>query len=163
MNKKLIGAILCVSIIIFGAIPAVGNALPLNDENFSLPQDKNVVNDNPDFFDNGKANLTVTILPGLHRGIKVEIKNIGEANANYVNYSLKVTTRRNILSRTLLNITGNYSEIENGTKKTIHELTKFGFCRIDVEVTVEAEGIGPITETAKGFVILRFTRLRRFF
>ena len=163
MNKKLIGAILCISIIILGTLPAAGNSLSSNNENFSLPQDKNVVNDNPEYTDLGQANLTVTILPGLHRGIKVEITNKGDAKAVNVNYTLKVVTRRNILQRTLLNITGNFSKIENGTHKHIHELTKFGFCRIDVKVTVEAEGIDTITETAKGFIIFRFTRLRRFF
>ena len=47
-------------------------------------------------------------------------------------------------------------------KKTLHELGKRGFCRISVSVTVEAEGIEQIIETAKGYIILGFTRLRRF-
>ena len=121
MNKKIIGAILCISIITIGAIPAIGDAVPqlpeVNNDKFVPPLDEETEKDIPNYTELAQPNLTVKILPGIHRGIKVEIKNTGDASAIDVNWPIKVTTRRKILPRILLNASGNFSSINNGTKK----------------------------------------------
>lgn len=160
MNKKLIGAILCVSIITIGAIPAMGlsDAAQVNDVVENEKPDTHVVAPAAE----GQANLTVCIKRGLSRGVTVNIKNTGDANASNVNWSLKVT-RRGLIKRTLLDASGNFSMIENGSMETVTEMPSFGFCLIIVSVKVEADGIESITKSAKGFIVFRFTRLRRFF
>jgi len=89
MNKKSIGAILCVCMIAM-VVPAVGatETLKLNDDNQEAPLSVGV----------GDVNLTVSIKSGLlHRGIKITIKNTGEVDAENVtcNYSV---TRRGLLN-----------------------------------------------------------------
>lgn len=156
MNKKSIGAILCVCMIAM-VVPAVGatETLKLNDDNQEAPLSVGV----------GDVNLTVSIKSGLlHRGIKITIKNTGEVDAENVTCNYSVTRRG------LLNLFGinrqksknfTYPIIENGSEETIRYTGFFGFWFIKVEVNVTADGIDPIEKTAKGFVCFRFTRLRR--
>jgi len=104
--------------------------------------------------------LKVTIKRGLSRSIKIDIENIGEVDINDIKWNLTVT-RRGLIKRTLLDKNGTISFLEIGSKETVNNRL-FGFGLITVKLNVTAPGIEPFEETVKGFIILRFVRLRRF-
>jgi len=61
-----------------------------------------------------------------------------------------------------LHISGNISTIEEGSSEKVFERA-FGFSLIKVTVNVTGPCINTIEKTVKGFIFLRFIRLRRFF
>ena len=104
--------------------------------------------------------LKVTIKRGLRRTIRVVIENTGSINVNDITWNIKVS-RRGIIKRTILNQNGNISTLGVGSKETIVK-RPFGFGLIKVIINVNAPGIEPIEKIVKGFIFLRFIRLRRF-
>ena len=81
-------------------------------------------------------------------------------NINDITWNIKVT-RRGIIKRTILNQNGNISTLGAGLKETIIK-RPFGFGLIKVIININAPGIEPIEKIVKGFIFLRFIRLRRF-
>jgi hypothetical protein len=106
------------------------------------------------------SDFTVSIKRGLCRYIKVNIENTGDVDLNNITWNITVT-RRGLIKRTLIDENGTIPTIEAGLEETISKRL-FGFGFIIVNVNVTAPGMEPIEETAKGFVIFRFIRLRRF-
>lgn len=103
--------------------------------------------------------LKVNIKRGLSRFIKVNIENTGNVDINDVTWNLTVT-RRGLIKRPRTT-NGNFSILESEQKETI-KAKPFGFGLITVKLKVSAPGIEPIEITAKGFIFIRFVRLRRF-
>ena len=87
-------------------------------------------------------------------------ENTGDTNINNITWNLKIT-RRGLIKKSLLEKNGNITSIGSDSSETLTE-RPFGFGFITVKVHVTAPGIEPIEITAKGFIILRFVRLRRF-
>ena len=104
--------------------------------------------------------LRVAIKRGLGRSIKVTIENTGDSDVNDITWNLTVT-RRGIIKRTLSDKNDNISTLGVGKKETVQG-KPFGFGLITVKMKVTAPGLEPIEITAKGFIFLRFVRLRRF-
>ena len=103
--------------------------------------------------------LKVNIKRGLGRFIKVSIENTGNVDINDLTWTITVN-RRGIIKRPRVT-NGNFSILESEQKETIRA-KPFGFGLITVKVNVTAPGIEPIEITAKGFIFIRFVRLRRF-
>lgn len=106
-----------------------------------------------------EPSLGVSIKRGLCRKIKVNIENTGEVDINNIEWNITVTRR--VLKKTIFQDIGNIIMLENGSKETVSN-SLFGFGFITVTVNVTAPGMDPIEKTVKGFIILRFIRLRRF-
>jgi hypothetical protein len=104
--------------------------------------------------------LKVLIKRGLRRSVNVEIENTGNEVLNNITWSITVS-RRGFIKKTLMDINGSIPTLEVDMMETISErLFAFGFIIVDIEVN--AEGLEPIEIKAKGFIIFRFIRLRRF-
>lgn len=102
--------------------------------------------------------LEVTIKRGFGRKISVDIENTGEIDVNDITWNLTVS-RRGLFKRTLLATNGSISTLGVGLTETI-EGSPFGLGLITVTVDVEAPGLNPIQKTAKGFIFLRFVRVK---
>ena len=109
----------------------------------------------------GETELKISIKRGLRRSVKVIIENIGLVDANDLTWNINVT-RRGFFKRTVLDISGNISILEKGVSEIVFD-RPFGFGFIKFTVNVSAPGMDPIEKTVKGFIFLRFIRLRRFF
>lgn len=106
-------------------------------------------------------NINVTIKRGIRRSIHINIDNDGLVNENDITWDITVT-RRGFFKRTIMGISGNISILEEGSSEKVFERA-FGFSLIKVTVNVTGPCINPIEKTVKGFIFLRFIRLRRFF
>ena len=109
--------------------------------------------------------LDIKIKRGIRRSIKVEIKNVGEVEVNDITWNITVIRRGIIFKKVFLDTNGSIPSIGIGEETTVKEnLKKFGlFAPITVTVDVNAPGLDePIQKTAKGFVFLKWIRLRRF-
>ena len=104
--------------------------------------------------------LKISIKRGLCRSIKLKIENTGDVELNNITWNITVN-RRGLIKKTLLNLNGTIQSLEIGGLETVIERL-FGFGFISVNVNVRADGFDPFEETLKGFIILRFIRLRRF-
>ncbi|KYK32865.1 MAG: hypothetical protein AYK22_01725 [Thermoplasmatales archaeon SG8-52-3] len=104
--------------------------------------------------------LKVTIKRGICRSIKVNIENTGEVEVQNISWNIQVN-RRGLIKRTLLDINGTIPSIEIGSIEQFGERF-FGIGLISVDVNVSAPGLDSIEINAKGFVIFRFVRIRRF-
>jgi len=110
----------------------------------------------------GTPKLSVKIKRGFRRDISFEIENTGDVDVNDITWNITVT-RRGLIKKTLLQCNGTISALEPGSKETVIKSLS-GISRITVTVEIDASGIDhidPISETVKGFTILRFVRLRR--
>ena len=107
--------------------------------------------------------LNVELKRGFQRGITFDIENDGEGDVNDIVWSIKIT-RRGLIKRVLLDESSTITNLRPGEEFEINELPKFCFWLIDVELTVDSPDIeNPIEISAKGFIMFRFIRLRRFF
>ena len=73
------------------------------------------------------------------------------------------SNKKGLIKKTLLQCNGTISALEPGSKETVTKSLS-GISWITVAVEIDASGIDhidPISETVKGFTILRFVRLRR--
>jgi parallel beta-helix repeat protein len=104
--------------------------------------------------------LNIAIKRGLRRSIQVEIENIGSVNVSNIIWNV-IVIRRGFIKRNILNISGNISTLKKGLSENIFDRA-FGCGFIKVTVNISASGIDPIKITKKGFIFLRFIRLRRF-
>ncbi|MCK4902460.1 MAG: PKD domain-containing protein, partial [Thermoplasmatales archaeon] len=111
----------------------------------------------------GTPKLSVKIKRGgLRREISLDIENTGDVDVNDITWNITVT-RRGLIKKTLLQCNGTISALEPGSKETVTK-SPFGISLITVTVEIDAPGIDhidPISATVKGFLILRFVRLRR--
>lgn len=107
--------------------------------------------------------LKVELKRGLQRGISFEIENTGEGEVTNITWKATIT-RRGLIKRVLLDEKNTIPILNPDKDITIKKLPKFGFCFIEVKINVDSPDIDKKIEiTAKGFVIFRFVRLRRFF
>ena len=166
MNKKIIVALICVSIIAISAIPAMGNVSNYNDTDAQLTANNKDITDDYEKKEKQTVKglpgdpvditLNVTIESGLSRGIYFNIDNTGEENASNVNYSITVS-KRGLLKRVILDKNGSLS-LDFGLNETI-EVTPFGIGRILVTVNVTVPGNDPIVITATGLILFKFVFL----
>jgi hypothetical protein len=110
--------------------------------------------------DINKPEIQVSIKRGFRRSIQVCIENIGSCNINNLTWNITIL-RRGIIKRPIFKLTGNSSSFEIGSKEIIFN-RPFGFGFIKVTVNVTAPGMKSFEKTIKGFIFLRFIRLRRF-
>jgi len=148
MNKKIIVALICISIIGVSAIPAMG----LNDSKYNNEEAKLTAHRT----DPVNITLNVTIKRGLSRGIYVNIDNVGDENASQVNYSITLS-KSNILGRVIATGCGNLS-LDKGLNETV-SIMPFRIGRIVVTANVTAPGEDPIEVTAKGLMLGKFVFL----
>jgi fimbrial isopeptide formation D2 family protein/uncharacterized repeat protein (TIGR01451 family) len=107
--------------------------------------------------------LDVELRLGFQRGLTFEIENTGEGEVTDINWSITVT-RRGLIKRVLLDEHETIPQLDPNEDTTVKKLPKFGFWLIEVKLKVDSPDIdGPIEITAKGFIMFRFIRLRRFF
>ena len=106
-----------------------------------------------------KPEIEVSIKKGLRRSIRVDIENIGSCNISNLTWNITII-RRGIIRRTIFKVTGNTSSLDIGSKETVFN-RPFGFGFIKVKVNVSAPGMDSFEKTIKGFIILKFIRLRR--
>jgi hypothetical protein len=104
--------------------------------------------------------LKVTIKRGLSRSIKVNIENTGNVDINNITWNITVN-RRGFIKKELLDKNDTITILKEGTMETVKERPR-GIGFITVTVNVNADGLEPFEKTVKGFIILRFIRLRRF-
>jgi len=107
-----------------------------------------------------KPELTISIKRGLRRSIRINIENIGTEIANNIKWNI-IVTRRGLFKRNILNISGNISDLKEGLSETVFD-RPFGFGFLKITINVTSPGMNPIEKTVKGFIFLRFIRLRRF-
>lgn len=105
-----------------------------------------------------KPEIKVTLKRGLGRKIRIDIENTGEVDVNDIAWNLTVK-RRGIIKRTILQNNGTNDTLGVGLTHTV-ERSLFGLGLITVTVNVTAQDIDPIEITTKGFILLRFIRLR---
>jgi hypothetical protein len=111
-------------------------------------------------FDINKPEIKVSIKKGLRRSIRVDIENIGSCNISNLTWNITIL-RRGIFKRPISRIKGNSSLLDVGSKEMVFSKS-FGFGFIKVTVNVSAPGMDSFEKTIKGFIFLRFIRLRRF-
>jgi len=130
----------------------------IGDTPYTIPGGKN--EDRYPLIEPLTPELNVAIKRGLRRSIRAEIENIGSINLSDIKWNI-IVTRRGIIKRTILNISGNISNLEEGLSEKLFERA-FGLGFIKITVIITAFGMDPIEKTVKGFIFLRFIRLRRF-
>jgi len=109
-----------------------------------------------------EKSLDARLKLGFQRGISFTIENTGEADVKNITWTITIT-RRGIIKRELLNKQETISSLGIGNEVTIKELPKFCFWPVEVKLTVESDEIDDTIEVnAKGFMMFRFIRLRRF-
>jgi len=99
--------------------------------------------------------LQVCISRGL--GLKVNIKNNRESEINNVDWNLTVT--KGILGREIYQDNDTFASIAGGATEVVTG-TPFGVGRIKITAEVDAEGMDPIVQEAKGFIVLGFVWVR---
>ena len=103
--------------------------------------------------------LQVSIKRGFGRGVKVNIKNNKDSEVNNIVWEVIVSKR--LLGKTS-RFNGTIESLGPGETATVGG-SPSGIGFITVMVNVSAEGMNPIPkQTAKGFIIFKFLRLRRF-
>jgi CARDB len=99
--------------------------------------------------------LTIENIRGRINKISADIKNIGNQNAQSINWSIAVTG--GILKRIDLRSTGTISTLSTQSKTTvITDRIPLGIGRLEITVTVDVPGGEPVTQTARGFKFLFF-------
>jgi hypothetical protein len=103
----------------------------------------------------GAPQLTIESVRGRINKISAVIKNIGDQDAESVNWSIFVTG--GILKRIDMSSSGTISTLSTQSETTI--LTgriPLGIGRLQITVTVDCPGSEPVTQTARGFKALFF-------
>lgn len=104
--------------------------------------------------------LKISIKRGLRRSISANIENVGSENVSNINWNV-IVTRRGLFKRNILDISGNILTLEEGLSEELFDRA-FGFGFVKITINVTAPHMEPIEQTVKGFIFLRFIRLRRF-
>ena len=106
--------------------------------------------------------LDADIRLGFQRGINFEIENIGEATVENITWTITIT-RRGLIQRELLHEHQTIGSLGVGDEVHIKEMPRFGFWPVTVNLKVESDDIDEtIEKDAKGFIMFRFIRLRRY-
>ena len=98
----------------------------------------------------GKAELAILNVKGPI-GVKAEVKNIGDADANNLEYTMNVTG--GILGLIDKTIDGTKTLLGSGTAESISSGLILGFGKIVIEITANAANANEITETKEGLVL----------
>jgi hypothetical protein len=101
----------------------------------------------------GTPKLMIENIKGRFNKISVDIRNIGDQDAKFVNWSVSVTG--GILKRINLRSTGSINTLSIQSITTvITNRIPLGFGRLEIIVTVEAARSETVTQTAQGFKLL---------
>jgi hypothetical protein len=99
--------------------------------------------------------LTIENVRGRINKISADIKNIGDQDAESVNWSITVTG--GILKRIDVRCTGTINTLTTQSTSTVKtDRIPLGFGRLEITVTVDVPGSEPVTQTAKGFKFFFF-------
>ena len=98
----------------------------------------------------GKAELAIQNVKGPI-GVKAEVKNIGDAAASNLEYTMTVTG--GILGLIDKTSDGTKTELAPGTTESISSGLILGFGKIVIEITANADNAGEVTETKEGLVL----------
>ena len=155
MNKRTIAALIIIILLcIFGGLYWLGylsfhNYVPSFTTNPGESQ-SNTTSENKEI-----PKLSIESIHGKINKISAVIKNVGEGDANTVNWSISVTG--GILKRIDMKTSGTISTLSTGSETTV--LTgrvPWGIGRLQITVTVDCPGSEPVTQTARGFKFLFF-------
>ncbi len=103
----------------------------------------------------GAPRLTIENIRGRINKISVDIKNIGNQDAESVNWSISVTG--GILKRIDLHSTGTITTLSTQSLSTVlTDRIPLGIGRIQITVNVDVPGSEPVIQTARGFKLLFF-------
>ncbi len=109
----------------------------------------------------GSPKLTIDSIKGRLNKISVVIKNIGDADAKSVNWTVSVTG--GILKRIDSRSTGTISTLTtDSTTTVITDRIPIGIGRLQIAITVDYPGGEPVTQTARGFKLFFFVVGVRF-
>jgi len=155
MKKRYIAVILIVGIFLLlgglywlGYLQFQGN-LPVFTTNPSTTQQDNAAELK------GTTRLMIENIRGRINKISADIKNVGDQDAESLNWSISVTG--GILKRIDLRSTGSITSLSTQSETTIiTDRIPLGLGRLEITVTVEAPGGVSVTQTAKGFKLLFF-------
>ena len=147
MNKKLIAALVCLSIIGINAIPAMGYQ-PICDD---VSANKRTLED-PE-----NVSLNVTLTTGFSKGISFVIGNTGDENATNVSYNV-IVTKRGLLKKEIASASGINLSVDHG-ESIENVVSLFGIGRIQVYVNVTYADKDPVEITVNGFILFRFVFL----
>ena len=155
MKKRVIAAILIIIILfLLGGLYLLGY-LTFQDYIPSFTPNPGTMQ--PDSTPGGKGapRLTIENIRGRFNKISADIRNIGDQDAESVNWSISVTG--GILKRIDLRSTGTINTLstQSGTTVTTDRIP-LGFGRLEITVTAQISGGEPVTQTAKGFKFLFF-------
>jgi CARDB len=103
----------------------------------------------------GSPKLTIDSIRGRLNKISVSIKNIGDADAKSVNWTVLVTG--GILKRIDSRSTGTINTLTKDSATTvISDRIPLGIGRLQISVTVDYPDGEPVTQTARGFKLFFF-------
>lgn len=150
MKKRYIVAILSVVILLFlGGLYWLGylrfqNNLPVFTTNPSTTQQDNTAEHK------GTPRIMIQNIQGRFNKISAVIKNVGDEDAESLNWTLSVTG--GILKRIDVRSTGLISTLSTQSETTIiTDRIPLGLGRLEITVTVELPEGTLVTQTAKGF------------
>ncbi len=104
--------------------------------------------------------LAIENIRGRITKISADINNIGDKDAESVNWSITVTG--GFLKRIDMHSSGTINSLSTQSGTTvITERIPLGLGRLEITVTAQTSGSEPVTQTAKGFKFLFFVILVR--
>jgi hypothetical protein len=104
---------------------------------------------------NERPNLTIGPITGRLFGVSADLSNTGNASASNVVWGIKVTGGL-ILSGKAMN--GTLATLGVNSKRRIRDVPIIGIGSVTITVTIRADGVPEMTETANGFVFGIFVK-----
>lgn len=155
MKKRYIAAlIIIVILVILGGLYWLGYLQFRNNLPVFIPNPGTMQSETPEQRETAPR-LVIENVRGRINKISAEIKNIGDQDAQSVNWSISV--EGGILKRIDERTSGTITILSTQAATTvITDRIPLGLGRLEITVTVEVPGSEPITQTARGFKFLFF-------
>ncbi len=160
MKKRFIAAILIIIILLLlGGLYWLGY-VTFQDYIPSFTPNPGTTQPNTPAGGEGAPRLTIENIRGRINKISADIRNIGDKDAESVNWSISVTG--GILKRIDQRSSGTINSLSTQSESTvITDRIPLGLGRLEITVTAQISGGEPVTQTAKGFKFLFFVILVR--
>ena len=160
MKKRFIAAILIIILlVILGGLYWFGY-VTFQDYIPSFTPNPGTTRPNTPAGGGGSPRLTIENIRGRITKISADIKNIGDKEAESVDWSITVTG--GLLKRIDMHSSGTINSLSTQSGTTvITERIPLGLGRLEITVTAQTSGGEPVTQTAKGFKFLFFVILVR--
>jgi len=155
MKKRFIAAVLIVAILLLlGGLYWLGY-IEFHDRLPSFTLNPNSTQGNNPTELEGTPQLAIENVKGRFNKISVDIRNIGDQDAKFVNWSISVTG--GIFKRIDLRSAGTINTLlkQSGTT-LITDRIPLGLGRLEITITLESSRSEAVTQTARGFKLLFF-------